>query len=474
MADNSKLRVIVFPWLAFGHLLPALHLSKSLASKGIHVSFISTPKNIQRLPPLPSSLSPLITFITFPFPRIENFPENAESSTDIPPSKASLLMKAFDLLQPHFAKYLDDQTHPDWIIYDYASHWLPELAAKYNIPSVYFGTFNAASLSFLGPPSNLLSKDPSATRFNSIESFTTVPKWIPFSSKLVYRIHELLPVFERAAAEAASGAGNNDVSEAYRFGIAMRDSKCIALRSCVELEPEWIGLLSQLTGKPVIPVGSLHPLSQDFKDETTQDDEEKWGVISELLEKFQNGSVIYVSFGTEAELSQDQVTQLAIGLENSNLPFFWVLRNSHDSFLPAEFKNRVKDRGAIWTSWAPQVKILAHRSIGGVLTHCGWSSIIEALGFGRALVLMPIMSDQGLNARLMEGKKLGVEVTRDLRDGSFTSESVAESVRKVMMEEDGEIFRENAMKMTVLGEKAQMGRYLDEFVDFLLAHKRSL
>lgn len=50
--------------------------------------------------------------------------------------------------------------------------------------------------------------------------------------------------------------------------------------------------------------------------------------------------------------------------------------------LPEGFKGRIT-RGGRWgiisTSWAPQLKILRHESMGGFLTHLGWSLIVEAI-----------------------------------------------------------------------------------------------
>ncbi|KAL5705335.1 hypothetical protein ACHQM5_023650 [Ranunculus cassubicifolius] len=56
------LKIIVFPWLAFGHLLPFFELTKSLAKKGNHIFFVSTPRNISRLPKVPQNLAHLINF----------------------------------------------------------------------------------------------------------------------------------------------------------------------------------------------------------------------------------------------------------------------------------------------------------------------------------------------------------------------------------------------------------------------------
>ena len=83
----EKLHIVMFPWLAFGHILPYLELSKLIAREGHLISFISTPRNIDRLPKLPLNLQPLIDLVKFPLPNIDNLPENAEATTDLPYEK---------------------------------------------------------------------------------------------------------------------------------------------------------------------------------------------------------------------------------------------------------------------------------------------------------------------------------------------------------------------------------------------------
>ncbi|XP_020977638.1 UDP-glycosyltransferase 89B2-like isoform X2 [Arachis ipaensis] len=100
MADESKnLHIVMFPFLAFGHILPFYELAKLIAQKGHKISFISTPRNIKRLPKPPLNLQPFLELIELPLPQVENLPQNAESTMDIPHHMVPYLKKAFDGLE---------------------------------------------------------------------------------------------------------------------------------------------------------------------------------------------------------------------------------------------------------------------------------------------------------------------------------------------------------------------------------------
>ncbi|CAN1242341.1 hypothetical protein LINPERPRIM_LOCUS5311 [Linum perenne] len=49
-----------------------------------------------------------------------------------------------------------------------------------------------------------------------------------------------------------------------------------------------------------------------------------------------------------------------------------------------------------------------------------------------------MINNQGINSRLLEGKKLRMEIPRDERYGSFTSEAVVATVMVTMVGESGE------------------------------------
>lgn len=467
---HKPLHVVMFPWLAMGHLIPFLHLSKLLASKGHKISFISTPRNLSRLSQIlkiPISLN----LVPIPFPQVPNLPEKAESSTDIPHQKAQALKIAFDLLKQPVFEFLENlETKPDWILYDYASHWLPSIGTQFGIRCAFFSLFNSANLAFIGPPYALSSEKYSR---KTAEDFTIVPSWVPFDSKIVYRRHEVAKYMEGDDVRIKS-----ELSDDKRFGLSIDKSDLVLVRTSVDFESNWFNLICELYQKPVIPIGFLPPGLEDNFDSEIEIDE-KWLEIKDWLDKKPVDSVVYVALGTEATLSQDELTQLALGLDNSELPFFWVLRNSPGSsenpvdLLPRGFMERVKGRGRVYLDWAPQTKILSHPGIGGFLTHCGWNSVIEGLSYGRVLILFPVMNDQGLNARLLVGKGLSVEVPRAESDGFFTSDSVAETIRVAMVSEVGESVRGNAKEMKVLfGDRSLNERCIDNVISYLEENRK--
>ncbi|CAL9027628.1 unnamed protein product [Prunus brigantina] len=458
--DNQKLHIAMFPWLAYGHIMPFLEVSKFLAQKGHRVSFISTPKNIQRLPK--SSLSPLITFVELPLPPIEGLPQSTESTSELPIHKVPFLKKAYDLLQPPLTHFLE-HSDVNWVIHDFICHWLPRVATQLGINSVYFNIFSATTLAFLGPPSELRGGQRQRP-----EDFTVVPKWVDFHSNVAFKLHEMVSHWD---------CMDNEVSDFQRFADAIQYCNLVTMRSSSEFESDSVSLLRKLYGKPVVPLGLLPPSSVPRQHSGADDQvDEKWEVLREWLDNKKEKSVIYIALGTEVTLSQELIHELAHGIEKSGLPFIWVVNNRPlvegmlgADIIPPGFETRVDNRGLVWRGWAPQLKILGHSSIGGFLTHCGWSSVIEALGFGRVLILFSgANSDQGLIARLLHGKQVGLEIPRDEQDGSFTRDSVAELTRRVMVDKEGESLRSNAWAMKeIFGNKELNNKCLDEFTRFL-------
>ena len=68
-----------------------------------------------------------------------------------------------------------------------------------------------------------------------------------------------------------------------------------------------------------------------------------------------------------------------------------------------------------------------------VVSHCGWSSVMESMKFGVPIIAMPMHLDQPVNSRLVEALGVGVEVKRDT-NGRLEREEAAKVIRKVLVE----------------------------------------
>jgi UDP:flavonoid glycosyltransferase YjiC (YdhE family) len=463
MAENGKLHIAMFPWLAFGHMIPFLQLAKLIAQKGHKVSFISTPKNIDRLPKLPPDLAPFINFIKFQLPQVENLPQNAEATIDLPLEKVKYLKRAYDELKEQLEEFFQI-SKPDWILFDFVPFWVGPIASKSNVRSAFFSIFIAAFCGFVGSPEDIFSGSRKTP-----ESFTVPPEWVPFHTTVSWRMFEVLRLF----ADSIAGDTEN-VSDIFRFGSSVDGCDVVLVRSCYELEADWLKLLENLYRKPVLPVGQLPTTTYDCGNE-----DPSWWKIKQWLDKQEKGKVVYVAFGSEAKPSQLELTEIALGLEKSKLPFFWVLRKQRGTTdteltqLPDGFEERTKERGVICTEWAPQLKIISHDSVGGLLTHSGWSSVVEAVMCERALILLTFLADQGVNARLLEEKELGYLIPRNDLDGSFTSDSVADSLKLVLVDEDGKKYREKVKEMKeVFADANKQEQYVNNVLSFLQSYKK--
>ncbi|KAD7478523.1 hypothetical protein E3N88_01659 [Mikania micrantha] len=298
-----------------------------------------------------------------------------------------------------------EEQSPDWIIYDFAHYWLPPIAAGLGISRAFFSIFSPWTIAFLGSSSENMIN--SSDGRTTAEDFMTPPKWFPFQSKKICTTYRWFPW-----------------------------DYC---------HPEHTETRKMMHGRQS---------------------------IKEWLDGQQKGHVVYVALGSEAVVNKSGLAELALGLELSGLPFFWALRKPAglDSVeLPDGFLERTHNRGVVWTRWAPQVRILSHESVCGFLTHGGLSSVVEGLMLGHPLVMLPIFGDQFVNVRVLADKQVGIEIPRNEENGYFTKESVARSLRSVVVDEEGKIYKANARELGKVFSDTKLEKkdYVSCFVDYL-------
>ncbi|KAL0346216.1 UNVERIFIED_CONTAM: Zeatin O-xylosyltransferase [Sesamum radiatum] len=208
------------------------------------------------------------------------------------------------------------------------------------------------------------------------------------------------------------------------------------------------------------------------------------GCIPEkVLELVGPNSVIYVSFGTTVSLSDEQIKELALGLEQSKVKFLWVLRDADrgDIFdgevrraeLPAGFEERVKEMGMVVRDWAPQPEILAHESTGGFMSHCGWNSCIESITMGVPVAAWPMHSDQPRNTMFVtQVLKMGIVVMDwEQRTEIVKASAIENAVRRLMASEEGEEIRKRAEELAAtLRQATEAGGASRLELDAFVAH----
>ncbi|TVU45503.1 hypothetical protein EJB05_04992, partial [Eragrostis curvula] len=240
-SSRSRMHVVIFPWLAFGHLLPGLELARRLASRGHRVSFVSTPRNLDRLPPLPSTFAPSVDLVPLPLPRVDGLPDGAESTNDVPPEAFGLHRKAFDGLAAPFAAFLDamcgqEETKPDWVFVDTFQHWAAAAAAARKVPCAMLLHCPASMFA-------AIAGQPLPAQAGTGQHQAAAPA---------------APRFETEQQRKMFGVEDDSgVSVTKRLFLTLQCSSLVAMRTCVELEPDALARLPTLFGRPVVPFGLL-------------------------------------------------------------------------------------------------------------------------------------------------------------------------------------------------------------------------
>ncbi|KAK7286721.1 hypothetical protein RJT34_21924 [Clitoria ternatea] len=232
------------------------------------------------------------------------------------------------------------------------------------------------------------------------------------------------------------------------------------VNSFLEMENGPIVALSEGGSKgeypPVYPVGPIVQTEVGSRDGNALE-------CVEWLDRQEPCSVLFVCFGSGGTLSQEQMNELAWGLELSGHRFLWAVRPPDNvafagylggnddvdplEFLPSGFLERTKGRGLVVSWWAPQVEVLRHGSVGGFLSHCGWNSTMESVVNGVPLITWPLFAEQRMNAIVIsEGLKTGIR-PRVNENGVVERDEVAEVVRCLIEGEKGREMRERMKKL---------------------------
>ncbi|XP_050225996.1 UDP-glycosyltransferase 90A1-like [Mercurialis annua] len=464
--ESTQYHVVLFPFMSKGHTIPLLHLAHLLLRRGVNVTVFTTPANHRFIASFLSDTNASIIDLSFP-DDVPELPSGIESTDKLPSmSLFPVFALATKLMQPEFDRALEALPLVNFIVSDGFLWWTAESAMKLGIPRfIFFGMSNYSScVSRSVAECKLLLGDESDDELVTLTEFP----WIKVTR------NDFDPVFVKPEPKDPH----------FDFIMKVFSAAFISYgyisNSFHELEPVFVDHLNKSHNQQ--KTWCVGPLCLSAK---TPNPEEKnkrtW--IQWLDEKLKQGSsVLYVAFGTQAEISVEQLTEIAIGLEESNVNFLWVIRKT-ESELGDGFEERVKERGIIVREWVEQMEILKHPSVKGFLSHCGWNSVLESICAGVPILAWPMMAEQPLNARMVaEEIKVGlrVETCNGSVRGFVKWEDLKKMVHELMEGEKGEIVRKNVKKMEEMAKKAMVertgssSRTLDMIIEKLCKSKEEM
>ncbi|KAL3649965.1 hypothetical protein CASFOL_006368 [Castilleja foliolosa] len=437
-SQKACLKVVLFPWLAHGHISPFLDLAITLSKNNFTCYIISTPVNLTSITPkIPKQHSARINLVELHLPTSPELPPHHHTTNGLPAHLHTPLRNALKAAKPDFSNLLTS-LKPDLVIHDILQLWAGLVASQHNLPSLTFFTASAAPLSYFYH----LGMRPG-------DKF-------PF------------PAIQLDRFELAMALGYLESSKNEEIVERSGDNEILILlvNTSREMEGKYMDYLSELMSKKIVPVGAL--VRDPSVDNGGIDDLD---TIMEWLGSKEENSTVFVSFGTEYFLKKEEIEEVAGGLEMSGLNFIWVLRFSKEE-LPEGFIERVGERGRVVEKWAPQTRILRHSSVGGFVSHCGWSSVKESIEFGVPIVAVPMHLDQPVNAKLVVELGVGVEVKRD-GEGRVKRDEISRAIRDVVVGDElrmrvGE--RRESIRSRSRDEAEDVARVLTEICTVVKEH----
>ncbi|CAL5323134.1 unnamed protein product [Camellia sinensis] len=457
-SEMMKAELVFIPSPGIGHLVSIVEFAKRLIDRDdrffITILLIkpSTLPNIDSFTNSLSASHPLIQLIDLPQLHPPNSPELAKS----PKNYITLYIESF---KPHIKHVLGNligstHSHPNsprlvGLVLDFFCISMIDVGNELGLPSYLFLTSGAA---FLGLMLYIPTRhDRVSTEFSESDPEFLIPGFIN-------------PVPPRVLPSAVF---NKDGGYAAYLKLAkrFRDTKGIIVNTLLELESHAISSLCEGQTPPIYTVGPVIDAKGEAQNKLgSPGSHSKNNNIMTWLDDQDPSSVVFLCFGSMGTFGAPQLREIAQALERSGHGFLWSIRlpptttpqgkveNPEEEMLPDGFIERTKGKGMV-CGWSPQAEVLAHKAIGGFVSHCGWNSIMESLWNGVPLVTWPMSAEQQLNAFTMV-RELGVavEMRLDYRRGGdlVMADEIERAVRSVMVS-DSDV-RE---KVKEIGEKSK-------------------
>ncbi|KAK7390944.1 hypothetical protein VNO78_19165 [Psophocarpus tetragonolobus] len=392
MECEAPVNVLMVSYPAQGHINPLLRLGKCLAAKGLFVTFstsetagkdMRSANNISEKSVIPVG-DGFLKFDFFEDGMADDYPKKKSLSD----TSAQLELVGKQYVSRVIQKHVQEHRPISCIINNPFVPWVCDVAAQHDVPSAMLWIQSTAVFTaYYSYFHKLVSFPSDADPYADVQlpsvvlKYNEVPDFLHPFSPYPYLGTLILEQFK-------------SLSKPF----------CVLVDSFEELEHDYIDYLSKFL--VIRPVGPLFKTSKAIATREIRGDFMKRDDCIEWLNARAPASVVYISFGSIVYLPQEQVTEIAYGILNSNVSFLWVLKPPPKEFgvpphvLPDGFFEGTRDKGKV-VQWSPQEEVLAHPSVACFVTHCGWNSSMEALTLGVPMLTFPAWGDQVTNAKFL-------------------------------------------------------------------------
>ncbi|KAG6488711.1 7-deoxyloganetin glucosyltransferase-like [Zingiber officinale] len=453
MGHSTKTHLVCMTLPFQGHIKSMFNLAKVLHFKGFFVTFVNTEYAHQHLLKHDGSVSALAGLPDFRFACISDGLSPPDDRDEYRSEDATNLFHANQKNCPaSFLRLISALNDPSsgvppvrCVISDSFATFTLNATTKLGIPNVFYCTVAVCGFTDYYYCKDLIERG--LVPLKSEDDLTngyldTIIDWIP--GMVTVRMKDLTSFIRTTDRDDASL--NFSIDGAH----ASHQATAIIFNTFSELESPLLRACSSML-PPVFDIGPMCLLSHYIPNDSSTS---SLGGLNmwredlrclEWLDEKESGSVLYVNFGSVANLTSKQAVEFGWGLANSGCAFLWVIRPDlvvgDAALLPQEFSEMTKGRSFI-TSWCPQQRVLAHAAIGGFLTHCGWNSTTESICSGVPMICWPFFADQQINCRyICSVWGIGMEIDEDV-----SREEVEGLIKELMEGQKGKEMKRKAVE----------------------------
>ncbi|KAK9054035.1 hypothetical protein SSX86_025111 [Deinandra increscens subsp. villosa] len=455
----KNFHVLVIPYPAQGHVIPLMEASRCFTTNGLKVTFVNTDFTHKQVinscsGPGIDGPSDLLQMVSIP-----DGMEPCDNRNDF----GKLTKTMFQFMPTKLEELLNDISKNDdekitCIVADYCMGWVAKVARKMGIRLAVFCPSSTAVLALTMSVQKLM------------DDKVLNCKGIPLKDQMI-QLSTSMPFMNPANFLWVCVGDSTTNQIIFDFLIlggmeAAEAADHIICNSTMDLEPGVFSMFPKM-----LPIGPLLATNK-----STRQVGHFWNEDSTCLTWLDQQlirSVIYVAFGSITIFNQQQFEELALALEDTKMPFLWVVRpgtsgHNIDYVYPNGYMDRIGTRGKM-VSWAPQQEVLNHPAIACFMSHCGWNSTMEGVSNGVPFLCWPYFADQFFNKTyICDIWKTGVGLNKDVA-GIVTRGEIKSKVEQLLnnniLKENALNLKENVMDCVEVGNSSD--KNLNKFIDWV-------